>query len=208
MLLMMLDVESVGLQGEGFAVGLSVYDLVHGREVDQGFAWAHPDAAHGTTDGREWVAKHVLPHFKGSPTHESPAEVREYFWRAWRAFSSTPGGHAGLWADVAWPVEARFLSACVDAAPHDSSDDEDDHGHPTRVWSGPYPLFDVSTVLLAAGMDPKGEVPMRALDKRFFPGPLRAHHPLDDSRGSINKLVAALDRLRHPLRPLDPSARM
>ena len=45
-------------------------------------------------------------------------------------------------AECAWPVEASFLLKCV-------RDDQED-----RTWKGPYPLHDVATLLLAAGMDP------------------------------------------------------
>jgi hypothetical protein len=205
---MVFDVESVGLHGEGFAVAHVVYDLSLGYEVDHGFAWTHPASASGPAEGRAWVAEHVLPHLGKDTTHDIPEDVREYFWRAWRAYAEPFGsgaflpGHMGapgpmLFADCAWPVEARFLAECIDDAATLKSVES------KRAWQGPFPLYDVSSFLMAAGLDPKMDPPVRGLDRRFLPASALApkHHPLADARGSVNKLLAALEKLGHPLLP-------
>jgi hypothetical protein len=73
----------------------------------------------------------------------------------------------------AWPVEARFLAACVDDNPM------------THEWSGPYPLHDLASVLMAAGRDPLAK-------NERLPGELPEHDPLADARQSARLLLAAL----------------
>jgi len=87
---------------------------------------------------------------------------------------------AVLAADVPWPVEARFLAQCID--------DE-----PGRKWDGPYPLIDIASVRLAAGLDPLASVERLAEE-------LPQHDPLCDARQSGRLLVEAIQRMtpNHP----------
>jgi hypothetical protein len=78
-----------------------------------------------------------------------------------------------LAADCAWPVEARFLAACVDDQPEQ------------RAWEGPYPLIDIASVRLAAGLDPLATV-------ERLPSEMPAHDPLADARQSARLLIEAL----------------
>jgi hypothetical protein len=78
---------------------------------------------------------------------------------------------------VPWPVEAHFLSECVADRPQE------------REWQGPYPLLDVASVRLAAGLDP-----LATVDR--LPSELPAHDPLADSRQSARLLVEALTLVR------------
>lgn len=79
-----------------------------------------------------------------------------------------------LAADCAWPVEARFLAACVDALPDE------------RRFAGPYPLMEISTWMMAAGQDP-----MKTHAR--LESELPQHNPLADARQSARLLMEAIE---------------
>ena len=170
-LFMVFDVESVGLHGEGFAVGWVVVDR-RGSELSCGLAACNPADADGDDEGRPWVEEHGPADIFPPADEYGPMWVREQFWDAWRAWSSR--GDVVLVADCAWPVEARFLARCVD----DSRE--------ARFWEGPYPLHDLASIRLAAGLDPLGTC-------ERLPDELPAHDPLADARQSARLLIEALD---------------
>jgi hypothetical protein len=161
------DVESVGLHGEAFAVAGGVYTSEGARSE---FRFCCPlEAAAGSDDDREWVKANV-PFME--PTHPDPAEVRQAFWIQWEEAKKEYPGIA-MAGECIWPVEARFVAACID---------DDLAG---RKWAGPYPFHDISSTMLAAGMDP-----MATYDR--LPDELPAHEPLADSRQSARLLSLAL----------------
>lgn len=173
---MVFDVESVGLHGEGFAVGFVV--IKGGMEVDSGAfgcpqSYALDDAGnlppHVSSD-RQWVGENV----PDVGALGSPFVVRERFWNVWSTWKSKG---AVLAADCAWPVEGRFLNACVDIATD------------LRRWDGPYPLIEISTLLLAAGFDPMASFPRGENE-------LPMHHPLADARQSARLMMMAIDKLK------------
>ena len=163
---MVIDVESIGLHGEGFAVGYVIQD--GGKTVADNSAACPATQARGTDADRAWVAANVtLP--SDVLTFATPRELRDWFWGVWVAFKSTGGE---LWADCCWPVEANFLAACI-------ADDPE-----SRNWEGPYPFFDVATMFRAVGWNPLGTYP-REDDE------LPAHNPLNDARQSARLLLTA-----------------
>jgi hypothetical protein len=168
---MVFDVESLGLHGDAFAVGWVVIDRA-GRELDRGLVGTNPTDILGTDGDRLWVKHHVPSDL---PWRSTPRQMRDAFWSAWRYWSSQRP-KAVLVADCGWPVEARFLAACVD--------DE-----PTRRHAGPYPLHELASFLVAAGMDPLATYE-REEDE------LPKHNPLADARQSARLLVTALDKLQ------------
>jgi hypothetical protein len=170
-LFLVFDCEAVGLHGGTFAWGGVVVDR-RGKSFDCDRAWCPPDLAAGTDAGRAWVAGNWKP--PDFPPLDSAAGVRQRFW-AWWLFWKGKG--AALAADCAWPVEARFLAACVD----------DDPG--AREWQGPYPLVDVGSVRLAAGLDPLGT-------GERLPDELPVHDALADARQSARLMCEALARIR------------
>lgn len=165
-LFLVFDVESIGLHGEGFAVG---WVAVHARAKSAEVGWfcCPPDQARGEETNRRWVAENVPPM---KLTHADPREVRAAFWAKWLEWKAQG---AVLVADCCWPVEARFLAACVDDDPQ------------TREWEGPYPLHDLASVLLAMGRDPL------ATNERLSTE-LPAHHPTADALQSARLLLDAL----------------
>ena len=165
-LFMVFDVESIGLHGEGFAVGYVVINR-RGDVLEEQVIACDPDEAHGLPKDRRWVDANVpmLPR-----DQLAPAGVRGAFWRRWQHWKAQG---AVLVADCCWPVEARFLAAAVDDC------------RPHRDWAGPYPLHDLASVLLALGRDPL------ATNERL-PSELPVHHPLMDARQSARQLLLAL----------------
>lgn len=167
---MVFDVESVGLHGDGFAVAWVVVNR-QGHRLAEGCMACDPDLCAGTDESRSWVAEHVPPLPVTSPTLQ---HLQNSFWHEWRRWA---GQGAVLVADCAWPVEANFLTACGRLT------------HAEREWQGPYPLYDLSSVLLAVGAD--GEA---VIDR--LPNELPAHHPLMDARQSARQLVNCLTALQ------------
>jgi hypothetical protein len=163
---MVFDVESIGLHGEAFAWGYVVVDET-GERLDEQWAACHPGVARGDDDDRRWVSDNI-PRFEAAC--ESPTSLRGAFWLAWMQWKQRG---AILVSDCGWPVEARFLAACVDDDPV------------RRKWDGPYPLHDLASVILARGREPL-ETNTRLDDER------PEHHPLADARQSARLLVEAL----------------
>ena len=163
---MVFDVESIGLHGEGFAVGWVVIDEA-GTEIGAGMFACYPSEAMGAASDRAWVAANcpTLP-----VNCSTVYEVRAAFWQAWLKEKDLG---AALVADCAWPVEARFLAACVDQAPNG------------RRWEGPYPLHDVASARLAAGLDPLATV-------ERLPSEEPKHNPLMDARQSARLWLEAI----------------
>lgn len=165
-LFMVFDVESVGLHGEGFAVGYVVVDS-EGNEHDVG-AFACPAfAARGNEEGFKWIRAN-LPAL--TQTHDTPWQVRAAFWKRWLDWKLKG---AVLVADCAWPVEARFLIACIEDNPV------------ARQWQGPYPLHDLASVFLAQGKDP---LATHSRQENELP----LHDPLADARQSARLFLEAL----------------
>lgn len=157
-LFMVIDVESIGLHGEGFAVGYVVIDE-KGNELEAARLACAPGEAEGTDEGFAWIAEHC-PSIPAD--FVSTQGLRASFWTSWLRWKERG---AVLVADCAWPVEARFLIDCV----RDNAD--------MREWQGPYPLHDVATARLCAGLDPL-ETTYRLAQE------LPEHDPLADARQS------------------------
>ena len=212
---MVFDVESIGLHGEGFAVGYAILD--GDKLVSE--AWAHcsPDEAVGTDEGREWVKQNcpwaqwavaLIPEEYGLPKsrfRRTPRDVRNWFWSKWIHEKEDHGTE--LWADVAWPVEARFLVACVEdlRSAHNYLTGEPLRRyqlHPSsRCWEGPYPLLDADSYikcLAAAGVTLSATLDAGMLTGLQFPRASLPHHPLSDARVSAQKILM-IDKLMRSL---------
>lgn len=159
------DVESVGLYGSGFAVGYTVLDK-SGDEVDAGCFACPSVLADGTDADRDWINENV-PILEA--THDNPIEVRREFWKAWKYWLSQG---AAMFAETPFPVENLFLIDCVQEIP-------------MRKKEAPYPLYDISSIMLSFGMDPMAEY------DRFITE-LPKHNPLADARQSARLLMEAL----------------
>ena len=167
---MVMDVESIGLHGEGFAVGWVVITR-SGVKLDEGCIACDPELCNGLFEDRIWVRENVPELKQTSPTKQ---HLRNHFWHEWRSWAEQG---AVLVADCSWPVESNFLSACVKLNPRE------------REWGGPYPLHDLASVTLALGGDSLAST-------ERLPDKLPAHHPLIDARQSARQLIAALNSAR------------
>jgi hypothetical protein len=169
------DVESIGLHGEAFAVAGGVLHTGVGV-FDSTFCFAtHPDAARGTDDDRDWVSNNVpvLPN-----EFTSTEAVREAFWKLWmEAKTRFPG--IQMAAECLWPVEARFVIACIADKPKE------------RNWEGPYPFMEIASFMAAAGMDP-----MATYER--LENELPTHDPRGDVAMSARLLQDAIEKLQNP----------
>jgi hypothetical protein len=174
MLYMVFDVESIGLHGEGFAVGWVVVRDSTGERVAEGLFACPPEKAAGSAQGREWIAGNV-PAIE--VTHDDPFDVRRAFWAEWLKWKTLG---AVLAADVPWPVEGRFLNACVDDNPRHFSPNQ-------REMEGPYPLIDIHSFRVLAPMTKESEFGPKRIE-----GELPEHNPLCDARQSARMLLMAI----------------
>lgn len=167
------DVESIGLHGDGFAVAGGVYLENGTAQYEFSFACPQEECA-GDDEGRKWVKENV-PVLE--ITHRTPQGMREAFWEEW-LMAKVKFPDITMAAECSWPVEARFLIACI----------EDDKRE--RFWSGPYPLHDIASMLLCAHRDPMANYPREESAKP-------AHNPLADARHSANLLAMCLKETSH-----------
>jgi len=163
---MVFDVESIGLHGEGFAVAFVVVNRA-GERLEEAVLACLPEKARGADKNRAWVAQniHAIP-----AQFETPRELRDAFWAKWLEWKAKGAELAG---ECCWPVEARFLCACVDDSPEE------------REWPGPHPLWDIANIIGTVGED-------SLAPRKRLPDELPVHDPLADSRQSARLLVEAL----------------
>lgn len=178
--LFIFDTESLGLHGEGFAVGGGVWKR-DGTNILE-FAFHCPEhLASAPRDRVEedllWVRQNVKIH-PASEKLQYPQDVREKFWETWMTCKET-NPEIVMAVECGWPVEARFLEDCIKDNPRE------------RNWHGPYPLHEIATYMLAAGMDPM--VTYERKDNE-----LPAHEPLADARLSARLLFEAIEILKKP----------
>lgn len=160
------DVESIGLHGGSFAVAWVVIDK-HGSIQEEEVLSTEPEYVYGCDDSsndRAWVKENVPPI---KVTHSNQRDMRNAFWDKWIEWKEKG---ALLVADCAWPVEARFLSRCID------------DNHKERCWDGPYPLLDLGSMLFTAGWNP-----LKTFER--LQDELPIHNPLADARQSARILV-------------------
>ena len=171
-----LDVESVGLHGEGFAVALTIIDST--KTILESSYFGCPDEeAQGSDEDRAWIKENVVPYLP-EPNCKNPSEVRNLLWclyTTWKAELKEQGKTFTLWADCGFPVETRFIAACID---HDLRD---------RGWESPYPLQEIATIRTAMGLDPTLSYDLPASEK---------HNPITETHYIAVKLVEWLEVLR------------
>lgn len=166
-MILSFDVECRGLYGQTFAVG---FDLTTnaGRSIYSGIhccPFSDVDCEESKSYNDAWIEENVLPHIP-SPNCFTAFGVREKFMAEVLSISrmaAKQGEDFLFLADVPYPCEARFLMECW-------RDDPGKHG-PLM----PYPLLDLSSILLAKGYNPVYTFARRDNE-------LPAHNPLCDAR--------------------------
>lgn len=179
-LFFVFDVESVGLYGEGFAVGWTVVDL-EGKEHESGLFVAdwRKCEGHNQKGAREWLESNLPPM---EVTHQSANDLCFEFFNVLQRWLPNNISHtkvSGVWADWLYPVEANFLAQCREVAYWRIEEDPS--------WLMPAPLHEIATLQLAAGITD---------DLPRLPSELPEHNPLNDARHSARLLVKAMAKLR------------
>jgi hypothetical protein len=170
--LFVFDVESIGLHGDPFAVGVVVMQA--GAEIERKLLAMPRKEARGLDSDRVWVDDNVPPI---EATHSTLPAILNGFWHYWMLWKARG---AVMCADCAWPVEANFLAKCVAL------------NRAERAFEGPYPLIEISSIVLAAGGDPMETQPR---DDELLP----RHHPVSDSVQSARMLWDHLIKLSNDL---------
>lgn len=186
-LFLVFDVESVGLYGDGFAVGWVVIDP-DGKEHESGLFvsdWRKAKAFN-QKGAIEWVETNLPPM---EITHQNRESLCFDFFNVLQRWllNGREKNHpkvCSIWADWGYPVEARFLTRCREAAYWMIEDDPS--------WLMPAPLQEIDTLRMAAGFIDHG-------DPRL-PDELPEHNPLNDARYSARIMLKAMARLKEQSR--------
>jgi hypothetical protein len=120
--ILIFDVESTSLYGEGFAVGAIVANAK--GEILETFerrAIEYPEPC-------KFVKDEVIPHLSEMPKCANTKELRDLFYNFYMSHKET----CLVFSDCNYPVETNFLSSVVN----------DDMEY--RQWDMPYPLYDVA----------------------------------------------------------------
>ena len=161
---MFIDAETDGLYGSVLSVASIVCDE-EGRQVDSfyGFLDCHSDEIKD-----DWVKEHVYPYLKqdgnNSYEYKSEKEMLSAFWSFYRN-----SGECYCIGDVIYPVEAHLMRRCVEMDLNE------------RIFQGPFPFLDLSSMLYAKGIDPNIERRQLVDCSKY-----RLHNALDDVRMSID----------------------
>lgn len=169
--LLCFDLETNGLHGQAFAIGALVIDM-QGKVHDQFTARIRL-----TSKVDQWVADNVLPAIADMEvTHKNYKEMREAFW-TWFVTAQAKSDYTIV--SNGYPVEYRFLLDCQDA------DIE------ARYWQHPFPLIDLSSLLLGLGQLTEGAKKDLA-NKATKDESLKSHHPLHDAKATALTAIEAL----------------
>ena len=169
--LLCFDIESNGLHGEAFAVGAVVMD-VNSKVLDQ---FTGRCKIIGQVD--PWVERNVLPAIKDmSITHATYKDLREDFWRWYLRVEPTSDY---VLVSNGYPVEYRFLLKCQEENLEE------------RYWQHPYPIIDLSSLMLQAGVEPSDR--SKLINNIFQSSGYSRHNPLHDAKVSA---LAAFELFR------------
>jgi hypothetical protein len=162
-----IDVESIGIHGEPFSVAGGIYNIKTNKEIES-FVFGIPrNIANGLPSDRKWVDENI-PEFDYTKSFESVDEMCQAFMEKWIAIKKQYDG-INMFAECPWPVEGRFLNTCVKT---DIS---------KYIFEGPYPLYDITSMMAIAGLDPMATYKRIESEKP-------AHNPLSDIRLSFRLL--------------------
>lgn len=150
-----VDAESDGLYGDIWAIGACV--------IQPGTITANPPVFRGQLDPQvvsdTWVQENIVP-VVNLPRYESSEDLLNAFWEFWLQHRSD----SVCLGDFGAPVEAWLFRSAIEL---DRS---------ARMWQGPYPMHELGTALLLAGVNP--DVNRREYAEQRH---LIQHNPVDDA---------------------------
>ncbi len=170
--LLCFDLETNGLHGEAFAIGAVVIDAA-GSVLDE---FTGRSKIVGQVD--EWVQANVLPAIKDMPINYGTYEdLRESFW-VWYLKAEQESDY--VLVSNGYPVEYRFLLKCQEENLEE------------RYWQHPFPLLDLSSLLIMVGEEPSSKSELLA--EIVKEGGYLRHNPLDDSKITALAAFAAFKK--------------
>lgn len=169
-----IDAETIGLYGEPFAVGFTVTDF-QGTEIDHGYFACPYTSAKGEECNKEWVKLNVIPTLPETVTHDNPKALCEAVYALWMRVKADYNEVHAI-ADFGYPVETALFARMITV-------DEKD-----REYEGPYPLHELATALLVAGINRQDHPP--------FENEKLEHHPLHEARYSARLFCLAMNALK------------
>ncbi len=168
--LLSFDLETNGLHGNAFAVGAVVMG-VNGK-VHTEFSGRCPIKE--AVDS--WVAANVLPAITDMQIKfGSYRELREAFWE-WYLKAELQADY--VLVSNGYPVEYRFLIQCQE------------ENLSERYWQHPFPILDLTSLLLGAGRDASEKSHLIA--RIIREGGFSRHHPLHDAKATALAAFTAL----------------
>lgn len=156
-----IDAETDGLYGAFLTVGLVAADE-SGKILEKAYYGIKKEHML-LTDA--WTRENVWPVLADYEVCEDEDELLEKVWAFWMQYRE----EAYAVADVMYPVESRLLMKCVMK------------NEAERKYLGPFPMLDLSSMLMAAGYDPRvNRVELLDEDeKKVMMG--RIHNALNDA---------------------------
>ncbi len=129
-----VDAETDGLYGKFISIAMVVADHA-GNELEHIYIGLSNPGKHIKEN---WVRENVLPILGEYEEYEDEHSLLEAAWSFWRAHAQ----NSYIIVDVMHPVESRLFTRCVE------------HNIEERIFQGPFPMLDLSSMLYAIGINP------------------------------------------------------
>lgn len=165
-----MDAETIGLYGEPFAFAYVVCDE-NGYELENGFLNCPADNAKGTEENRKWIVQNVIPKLPAETNCKNPDELCNKIYEIWMRIKNQYHDRLLAIADCGYPVETNLFARAICLKESE------------REFTGFYPLHEVATALLLAGID-RSRFPRNANE-------LPEHVPLNDARYALRLFLTA-----------------
>ena len=135
--LFFVDAETDGLYGPVLSIAVIITNF-EGCELERHY-WGIQKAQLQIKS--EWVQQNVVPIMGEYEPCRSEKDMLDRFWKIWAKYHDS----AYAVADVSYPVECTVFHRCI-------LENAEERGP-----EGPFPLLDLSSILIAKGIDPLAE---------------------------------------------------
>ena len=151
-----LDVETVGFTGEPFAVGY-ITTNIKGDIINEVCYYYEPDLTDADEETKDWITKNCLENLRNKTIkYTLLLESKREFISLTKVSLTFLLENYWIVADCPYPCEARLLNLC-------------------ELYTEPYPIIDLSSMLLFNGFNPLGTYERKEDE-------LPKHNPLADAR--------------------------